>query len=168
MAASKAGSLGKVEKELAQIAGLMKDSKEFKTFVTDPSMPSDSRAAGLNAVLSKMGASDITKRFIDLVVDNKRSDELPRILETFTDITAEQKGQVKATVTTAEGLERAEIEQIQSGLKKMLSPGQSLVLEERIDPSIIAGIVIDIGDKHVDMSVLSRVKKLQQIVRDAV
>ena len=71
-------------------------------------------------------------------------------------------------VTTAEGLDRTEIEQITAGLKKMLATGQSLVLEEKVDPSIISGIIVDIGDKHVDMSVLSRVRKLQQIVRDAV
>lgn len=168
MAAVKANQLEKVQKEVAQIAGLMKDSKEFNTFVSDPSLPSEARIQGLGAVLGKMGASDITKRFVDVVMENNRAEELSKIVEKFGDIAAEQKGQVKATVTTAEGLERTEIDQLQTGLKKMLNPGQSLVLEEKIDPSIISGIVIDIGDKHVDMSVLSRVRKLQQIVRDAV
>lgn len=168
MAAVKANALDKVEKELAQISGLMTDSKEFRNFVLDPSVPSETRVEGLNAILGKMGASDVTKRFVDVVIENNRIDELDRILEKFGDIAAEQKGQVKAVVTTAQGLERSEVEQIQVGLRKMLAPGQSLILEEKIDPSIISGVVIDIGDKHVDMSVLSRVRKLQQIVRDAI
>lgn len=168
MAAVKANALDKVEKELAQISGLMTDSKEFRNFVLDPSVPSETRVEGLNAILGKMGASDVTKRFVDVVVENNRIDELDRILEKFGDIAAEQKGQVKAVVTTAQGLERSEVEQIQVGLRKMLAPGQSLILEEKIDPSIISGVIIDIGDKHVDMSVLSRVRKLQQIVRDAI
>ena len=168
MAAAKGNQLDKVEKELAQISSLMAESKEFNSFVSDPSLPSKIRVQGLDAVLSKMGASDITKRFIDVVLENNRVEELSKILEKFGDIAAEQKGQVKAVVTTAEGLTRAEVEQIQTGLKKMLASGQSLVLEEKVDPSIISGIVVDIGDKHVDMSVLSRVRKLQQIVRDAV
>lgn len=168
MAAAKGNQLDKVEKELAQISSLIAESKEFNSFVSDPSLPSKIRVQGLDAVLSKMGASDITKRFIDVVLENNRVEELSKILEKFGDIAAEQKGQVKAVVTTAEGLTRAEVEQIQTGLKKMLASGQSLVLEEKVDPSIISGIVVDIGDKHVDMSVLSRVRKLQQIVRDAV
>ena len=73
-----------------------------------------------------------------------------------------------AVVTTADGLTREEAAEITSGLKSMLKPGQSLALEEKVDASIIGGVVIDIGDKHVDMSILSRVRKLQQIVRDAV
>ena len=168
MAAAKANQLDKVEKELGQITNLMAESKEFNSFVTDPSIPSETRLEGLNAVLKKIGASDITKRFFDIVLENRRVKELGKILDKFGDIIAEQKGQVKAVITTAKGLERAEVEQIQSGLKKILAPGQSLVLEEKVDPSIISGIVVDIGDKHVDMSVLSRVRKLQQIVRDAV
>jgi F-type H+-transporting ATPase subunit O len=168
LAAAKGNQLDKVEKELAQISSLLAESSEFAAFVADPSLPTGTRVEGLGAVLKKMGASDITKRFIDVVLENNRSNELSKILEKFGDITAEQKGQVKAVVTTAEGLGRAEAEQITAGLKKMLSAGQSLVLEERVDPSIISRIVVDIGDKHVDMSVLSRVRKLQQIVRDAV
>ncbi len=50
----------------------------------------------------------------------------------------------------------------------LLKSGQTLVLEEKVDPSIIGGVMIDIGDKHLDLSILSRVKKLQQIVREAV
>ena len=34
----------------------------------------------------------------------------------------------------------------------------------KVDPSIIGGIVIDIGDKHIDMSISSRIKKIQQMV----
>lgn len=38
----------------------------------------------------------------------------------------------------------------------------------QVDPSIIGGVILSLGDKYVDMSILARVKKLQQIVRDAV
>lgn len=38
----------------------------------------------------------------------------------------------------------------------------------QVDPSIIGGVILSLGDKYVDMSILARVRKLQQIVRDAV
>ena len=68
----------------------------------------------------------------------------------------------------AQGLSREEIEEIQRGLQPTLKAGQRLRLEEQVDPSIIGGVILSIGDKYVDMSILARVKKLQQIVRDAV
>ena len=41
-------------------------------------------------------------------------------------------------------------------------------LPPQVDPSIIGGVILSLGDRYVDMSILARVKKLQQIVRDAV
>jgi F-type H+-transporting ATPase subunit O len=60
------------------------------------------------------------------------------------------------------------MEEIQRGLQPLLKPGQKLSLEEQVDPAIIGGVILSMGDKYVDLSILARVKKLQQIVRDAV
>ena len=68
MAAVKTNSLQKVEGELSQVATLMGESKEFNTFVADPSVPREVKVDGLNSILSKMGASDITKNFIGACV----------------------------------------------------------------------------------------------------
>lgn len=168
MAAVKAGTLEGVESELSQVSTLLSESADFRAFIDDPSVPNAAKTDGLTAVLSQMGASDITKNFVSLLTDNNRLNELSRILDKFDEIAAEQRGEVRAVVTTAEGLDPEEMEEITAGLKQLLKPGQSLALEEMVDPTIIGGVVIDIGDKHVDLSILSRVKKLQQIVRDAV
>eukprot|EP00887_Chlorella_sp_A99_P007707 scaffold20.g7707.t1 len=163
MAAVKANKLDGVEGELEQVATLLSESADFAGFINDPSVPTRAKTEGLNAVLSKLGASDITSNFVGLLTDNNRLGELPRILDKFEEIAAEQRGEVRAVVTTAEGLSMEEKDEVARGLKQLLKPGQTLALEEKVDPTIIGGVVIDIGDKHVDLSILSRVKKLQQI-----
>ncbi|KAL4452278.1 hypothetical protein ABPG75_007940 [Micractinium tetrahymenae] len=168
MAAVKTDTLGKVEDELSQVASLMAESRDFSAFVADPSVPRETKVDGLNSVLTKMGATDITKNFVGLLADNNRLSELSRIVAKFAEIAADQRGEVKAVVTTAEGLSREEVEDIQRGLQPLLKPGQKLTLEEEVDPSIIGGVILAMGDKYVDMSILARVKRLQQIVRDAV
>lgn len=168
MAAVKTESLGKVEDELGQVAALMSESKDFTTFVADPSVPRAVKIDGLNSILTKMGATDVTKNFIGLLSDNNRLSELGKIVAKFEEIAADQRGEVKATVTTADGLSAEEMGDIQRGLQPLLKPGQKLSLEEQVDPSIIGGVILSMGDKYVDMSILARVKKLQQIVRDAV
>ncbi|KAI3438137.1 hypothetical protein D9Q98_000578 [Chlorella vulgaris] len=168
MAAVKTDSLAKVEGELSQVASLMSESKDFHAFVADPSVPREVKIDGLNSVLSKMGATDITKNFIGLLSENNRLSELSKIVGKFEEITADQRGEVKATVTTAEGLSTQEMDEIKQGLQPLLKQGQKLSLEEQVDPSIIGGVILSMGDKYIDMSILARVKKLQQIVRDAV
>ncbi len=64
MAAVKSDTLSKVESELSGVAQLMSESKDFSTFITDPSVPRNTKLDGLDAVLSKMGASEITKNFV--------------------------------------------------------------------------------------------------------
>lgn len=167
MASFKSNSVDKVGKEIAELSGLLAQSPELKAFVSEPGMPAARRSAGLKSVLDKMGASDVTKRFMNVVVENKRTADLEGMLSKFADIVAQQKGQVKASVTTAKAMSKTELDTVKSGLKKLLKQGETLVLEEKVDPSIISGIVIDMGGKHVDMSVQTRVKKLQQIIRNA-
>ena len=64
MAAVKGENLAKVEEELSNVATLMSESKDFNAFVADPSVPRATKIDGLNSVLTKMGATDITKNFI--------------------------------------------------------------------------------------------------------
>lgn len=167
MASAKANNLDKVGTDVTQLHQLLKESAELRNFVSQPGMPAKDRAAGLKAVTDKMGATETTKRFVEVVVENRRTAELSKILERFGDIVAQQKGYVKATVTTATQLNKQELESVKNGLKKVLNPGETLMLEEKVDPSLISGIVIDVGDKHVDLSVQTRVKKLQAIIRNA-
>ena len=164
MTSFKAKALDKVGQEVNEMTKLLRESTELQQFVNEPGLPVKQRAAGMHAVLSKMGASDVTKRFMDVVIENKRTPELLKILEKFSDIVAEQKGHVKATVTTAAPLNKSDLDNVKSGLKKILKSGQTLMLEQKVDPSIISGIIIDVGDKHVDLSVQTRMKKLQQIM----
>lgn len=168
MAAAKADKLAAVEQELSQVATLVADSDDFKEFVLDPSIPTQAKVEGLNAVLGKLQASDITKNFVALLSENNRLTQLNSILSSFENIAAEQRGEVTAVVTTAENLEADEVDEIVDGLTKLLQPGQTLMLEQQVNPSIIGGVIIDIGDKHIDLSILSRIQKLQQILRDTV
>lgn len=64
LAAAKANKLQAVEGELASIAKMMADSQDFSTFVFDPSLPRKAKIEGLDGVLGKMGASDLTKNFM--------------------------------------------------------------------------------------------------------
>lgn len=41
-------------------------------------------------------------------------------------------------------------------------------LRLQVEPAIIGGIIIDVGDKHIDLSILTRVKKIQQLLLETV
>jgi len=163
-AAAKGEALEQVEAELTEVYNMAVESPDFERFLSDPTVPREAKKEGLAAIFDELKFSDITKRFVELLAENNRLDQLDKISDTFDDIMAAVRGEVKATITTAEEIEPQQLEDIKKGLSQALQEGETLLLQERIDPTIIGGFVIDIGDKHIDMSISSRVKKVQQMI----
>lgn len=58
--------------------------------------------------------------------------------------------------------------ELQTVLKAFAKKGENIILELKVDPSIIGGMIVSIGDKYVDMSVASKIKKYTQVIQAAV
>ncbi|KAA6430068.1 MAG: ATP synthase subunit mitochondrial [Trebouxia sp. A1-2] len=166
--AAKAGKLEAVQEELVEVYNLTGDSPEFEQFLYDPSIPKNKKVPALNAILDKMEVSDVTRHFLEVLARNNRLKHLLNISDLYDDLVAASKGEVRAKITTAQELEPEELEDIKASLKELLKPGENLLVEQMVDPRIMGGMVVDIGDKHIDMSISSRVKKIQQLVMQTV
>ncbi|KAL3151911.1 hypothetical protein ABBQ32_001042 [Trebouxia sp. C0010 RCD-2024] len=163
-AAAKAGTLEAVQDDLIEVYNLTGESSEFEQFLYDPSVPKNKKVPALNAILDKMEVNEVTKHFFGVLATNNRLKHLHRISDIFDELVAAAKGEVRAKITTAQVLEPEELQDIKDGLKELLKPGEQLLVEQTVDPKIMGGMVVDIGDKHIDMSISSRVKKIQQLV----
>jgi F-type H+-transporting ATPase subunit O len=58
--------------------------------------------------------------------------------------------------------------ELETALKSFLKQGQKLLLTVKVDPAIIGGLVVSIGDKYVDMSIASKIKKYTDVITAAV
>lgn len=57
---------------------------------------------------------------------------------------------------------------LQKTLKAFAKKGENIILEMKVDPSIIGGMIVSIGDKYVDMSIASKIKKYSTLIQAAV
>ncbi|CAL5229008.1 g12250 [Coccomyxa viridis] len=167
-AGAKQGQLDKIDTDLKQINQLSEADKMFKQFLQDPSVPKKEKLSSLGEILKAMNVSETTSSLFEVLAENNRLNLVPKIAETFEDIIASARGQVKAIITTAEKLQKDQLATFKKELQKTLQKGQQLILEERVEPAIIGGLIIDVGEKHVDMSILTRVKKIEQVLRESV
>jgi F-type H+-transporting ATPase subunit delta len=117
---------------------------ELTGLLLSPSVPADSPFA----------------QFIALLVENRRADLLPDIAALFEQYKRESERVLKVTLRTAVRVGDAQVDAIRAALKKRF--GRDIELEQRLDPYVIGGAVIDAGDMVIDGSVRGRLERLEQ------
>ncbi|NWT62876.1 ATPO synthase, partial [Erythrocercus mccallii] len=103
-----------------------------------------------------------------LLAENGRLRYTPGIVSAFGKIMSAFRGEVVCTVTTAQPLDEANLSELKSALNGFLAKGEVLKLETKTDPSILGGMIVNIGEKYVDMSTRSKIQKLTKIMRETV
>uniref|UniRef100_A0A8C8RXU1 ATP synthase peripheral stalk subunit OSCP, mitochondrial n=1 Tax=Pelusios castaneus TaxID=367368 RepID=A0A8C8RXU1_9SAUR len=166
-AASKQKKLDQVEKELSRVTMLLKDPK-LSSIVRNPHIKSAVKQKSVNDALVKEKLSPITINFMKLLAENGRLSQTPAVISAFEKLMSAFRGEVLCSVTTANPLDQASLTELKAALNGFLAKGEALKLETKIDPSILGGMIVSIGDKYVDMSTKSKIQKLSKVMRDAV
>ncbi|CAA6653640.1 unnamed protein product [Spirodela intermedia] len=168
IASSKANSLDKVEGELTRLVAASKESPVFSQFIKDLSVRADVRVKAVQEIFSEAGFSDVTKNFLAIMAEKGRLRHLEKIAKTFSDLTMAHKGEVKVTVTTVIPLPAEEEKQLKETLQDIIGQGKTVKVEQKIDPSILGGLVVEFGQKVFDMSIKTRAKQMERFLREPV
>ena len=154
------GQYGQYGQELKVLAGAVTDLGEAARPLTSPAFPEGVRQKMLDAILAKASLSPMVTNFVHLLMDKGRLGELVDIAEKYNQLADEEKGLVRASVTTAKPLTPKEIEAIAESLKKFA--GRQVELSVTEDPAIIGGVVARLGDLTIDGSVRTQINKLAE------
>jgi len=167
-AASKEKQLDQVEKDLKEIQGLLKKKGGFYEYAINPSLQRNEKKALLTSALAATKASKLTGNLLGLLAENGRLNKLSNIINKYGIIMAAHRGEVIVEVTTAKPLDAALRKELDAALQAFLKPGQSIQITSTVDPEIMGGMIVSIGDRYVDMSIASKIKKYSDIVKAAV
>lgn len=116
------------------------------------------KAALVHSLLSKK-ASEQTVTIVEQLVRQPRGRRIGQLLSGAASIVADEAGFAVATVITAAPLTAAQLDRLRAGLAK--SYGRDLKLNVRLDPSIIGGVRVQVGDDVIDGSVATRLTDLR-------
>ena len=125
--------------------------------IADPSIAPDRVAALMIAV----AGSDLGERganFVKLLAENGRLSVLPEIAAQFETLKASAEGVVEATITSAQQLTQAQIDDLVAGLKRKFN--RAVNVSVAVDPSLIGGAVIAVGDQVIDGSIKGRLERM--------
>src|SRR5690606_7105480 len=147
-----------VNADMELIAQTIAGSADLRLVLESPVIKAEDKNNALLEIFS--GANEISKGLIRTLLENKRISMLQEVALKYTDLYRESKGERRAIVTTAVPLS-GELE------KKILetvtqATGDQVSLENRIDPDIIGGFVLRIGDTRYDASIASKLNGLKR------
>ncbi|KAL4586210.1 hypothetical protein LXL04_010842 [Taraxacum kok-saghyz] len=168
IAAAKAKSLDKVESELIDFVNATSKASTFSQFMKDLAVPADTRVKAVTEICTQAKFSDVTKNFLVVLADNGRLRHVDTIAKRFSDLTMAHRGEVKAIVTTVIPLPAEEEKELKETLQHILGKGKKVILEQKIDGSILGGIVVEFGQKVFDMSIKTRAKQMERFLRDPI
>ncbi|XP_017035754.1 ATP synthase subunit O, mitochondrial [Drosophila kikkawai] len=166
-AASKLSQLDQVEKDLTALQATIKGDKKLREYVTSPIINKKVMATALKEASEKLRFAPATANLLGLLADNGRLKKLDTVINAYKTIMAAHRGEVVCEVVSAKPLDASQSKQLEGALKSFLKGNQSLKITSRVDPSIIGGLIVSIGDKYVDMSIASKVKLYTDVIQSA-
>lgn len=168
VAAKKANVLDQVESEIADFVEASKRAPTFSQFMKDLSVPTETRIKALTEIASEAKFSNITKNFLFLLAENGRLKNVELIVKRFKELIMADKGIVKAVVTTILPIPPQEEKELKETLQEVIGHGKKVVVEQKIDTSILGGLVVEFDQKVFDLSIKARAQQMERLLREPV
>jgi F-type H+-transporting ATPase subunit delta len=113
----------------------------------------------MSTLLASAGASDLVRRFVGLVAQNRRLFVLPEMIESYLSQLARRRGEMTAEVVSAKPLSDTQRNAVAEALRK--SVGGKVAIDARVDPALIGGLVVKVGSRLIDSSLRTKLHRLQ-------
>ncbi len=150
----------KIRKDLEGLVETWNGSVELQSVFENPAISAEARRDIVDAIGKRMMLSTETINLVKLLSDRRRVRFLPEISEAFIELAEAREGRVVAEVTSAAPLTATYKTQLQAELEKAI--GKKVVMVEKQDPTLIAGVVTRVGDKVFDGSVRHRLRQIEE------
>jgi F-type H+-transporting ATPase subunit delta len=153
------GTLGEVEDELFRFSQTLSGSDELRDALTDARIPAARRQQIVEDLLGGR-ASTVTTSLVSMVVGAGRARELPAIIRQLVEHSAAEANKEVAEVRSAIDLSADQQKRLVEALN--VATGKQVALKVIVDPSVMGGLVAQVGDTVIDGTVRRRIEQLKQ------
>jgi F-type H+-transporting ATPase subunit delta len=153
------GAADQTGRQLADFGALYAQSAELRTFLASPAVDRAAKHGVLDKLVSRLGASRILRNFLFVIADHHRTHALPEIIEAFQEVVRRRQGIAQAEVRSAVELSTVEKEAFAKAIERLT--GQRVEAKYSLEPALLGGAVVRIGDTIYDGSLRSRLNELR-------
>lgn len=151
-------ALDKVKADMESFISVCDESRDFNLMLKSPIIPHQRKASILNKIFSGK-VNEITLQAFDIITRKKRENLLEDIAKEFLHLYNAKKGMAEVSVTTSVALD-AKMRKSFETLAKDIT-GKEPILKEYVNPEILGGYILKLGDKQIDDSVVGQLKELK-------
>ena len=155
--------LDRIHDELDEFADELEENRELQVFFFSPYFSSEEKASGIEKVID--GADEHFVRFLKLLAERHRMPALFRIRREFDRLWAEENKLLPVTITSAVELDERMAKDIGKRIEDQT--GQRVELTTKVDPDVVGGLVMQVGNMIMDASVRARLERLRKQVARA-
>ncbi|KAF7542473.1 hypothetical protein G7Z17_g11544 [Cylindrodendrum hubeiense] len=169
-AAVKTSTVDPTADALQTLGALLKKDPKLATILRAPTLSSEDKSAIVEELVKQSGSSTETvKNFLNTLAENNRLGLLPGVTEKFATLISAARGEVEVTVTSAQPLDRRTLNRLEAAVSKSayIGAGQKLKVTNTVNSDIVGGLVVEIGDRTIDLSVSARIAKMNKLLTDS-
>lgn len=159
MIANERNALDEYEKELKRFAQILQEEPKIKALMDNPKIPPEEKKQVLEKIL-KGSFNEIIRNFLHLIIDKRRESNYLDIIQEFMNYADEARNILDAEVRSAVQLLDKDFRELEKKLSQ--ASGKTVRLKSIIDPSLIGGIVVRLGDTVIDGSVVKKLALLKK------
>ena len=153
------GAADTATQELAGFGALYAESAELRNFLSSPAVTREAKHRVIEKLLARVGGSKIVRNFLFVIVDHQRTQLLPEIIAAFQEEIRLRQGIREAQVSSAVELSKAQKAEMEFTLERLT--GKRVEAKFSLEPELLGGAVVRLGDTVYDGSLRSRLNDLR-------
>lgn len=161
--AEEKGKLDEIHEQLAEFADAMAGNRELQVFFFSPYFSSAEKREGIAKAIS--GADEELVNFLELLAEKHRMPAIFRIRLRFDELWAKAKRRLEVTLTSAVELDQGVVDKVGEEIARQTD--RKIDLSNEVDPDILGGLVLRVGNMVLDASLRAKLEKLRKEVASA-
>lgn len=153
------GAAEPARKQLEDFQAAYAESAELRNFLASPAVARETKHGVIEKLAARLGASKIIRNFLFVIVDNQRIQILPEIVDSFEQVLRERQGVAEADVASAVALNDRQKAALVQTLERL--SGKKIQAKYSLEPGLLGGAVVRIGDTIYDGSLRSRLNQMR-------
>jgi len=157
------GDADLIDREFSEFAAYLKIDPDFKVFATSRVIDPDDRRESLDRMF-RGRMNDLLLNALHVLNGNDRLELVAHVQQQFHELYLERQSIVEVQVTTAEPLgkpARLRLQALMADRTKL-----NVVLIEHVDPAVLGGVVVRVGDERIDVSVVRQLRRFHDALLD--